>query len=150
MPRYGFGTTAAAVLAAVMSAACGTSRLPSAATTAGDSLRVVSIVPEQGTRFRLGQRVTFTVTVEYTLASADTGGIELLISDNSRRTYPSGSQALALVSRGTGVATLTDSVTVPTPPGNAIPVREMVVVLVLSGHPTTARPIELVIRYGVD
>jgi hypothetical protein len=71
-------------------------------------------MPPTGTPLQAGGTVTFTATLNFTLASADSGQIVIVIQDqNNQNLRAGGPQPAALVNRGTGTATLADSVVVP-------------------------------------
>jgi hypothetical protein len=74
-----------------------------------------SIAPAAGTPLQANQTVTFTATLNYTLASAESGLIVIVIQDQSDRSLqPVGRpQPVAVAMKGTGTATLTDSIMLP-------------------------------------
>jgi len=115
----------AASLAMLALAACGggspsgPSPVPTPTPTpaVSDAVSLTSIVPAAGTRIAAGERVTLTATVAYTLASAPSGRIYLVLQDQldaglqdpgNPRTQPS-----VAVTRGSGTTTLTESIVVP-------------------------------------
>ncbi len=82
---------------------------------AADALSIVTITPAVGTLLAPGQAVTFSATLGYTLATADSGQIVIVIQDQSdnglqmvRQPQPS-----VTVQRGTTTVTLSDSVKIP-------------------------------------
>ena len=129
---------------------CGTeSRLPSSSNAAGDSLEILSIVPERGARLHLGQTVTFTAIAKYTLASADRAVLSMLVGDDFGRNVKDPDEFPHVdVAKGSGTLTLTDTITVPTPPPNARPVSEIRVLVELASP--AGAPVTLIVPYGVD
>ena len=79
-----------------------------------DTVAIEVITPERGTRLTAGSRVTFQVRGRYTLASASSGRIGLVIEDqdfkNISATVP---QPFSTVTRGGGTLEIADTVTVP-------------------------------------
>lgn len=108
---------------------------------AGDpsnSIFYVSTTPRTGTGLKVGDQVSFSLTVNYDLATADTGRIALVLQkDDGSPLSPTRGQVVAAISRGTGVTTLTDSFEVPpgtkkihvfvplTPTGNTLSSRNL-------------------------
>lgn len=80
-----------------------------------DSIRVTSMIPASGATLSRGQTVAFAGTLEYALASADSGTVTLVIQNQANQVLqPSGSQPRTTVARGSGQLTLSQSITVPT------------------------------------
>ena len=79
-----------------------------------DSVRIETISPAQGTTLSAGSRVTFRARVPYTLATASSGRISIIIEDQASRNISSTSpQPSIQVTRGGGVVELADTVTIP-------------------------------------
>jgi len=80
-----------------------------------DAVSLGSLAPAAGTPLQATQTVMFTATLNYTLASAESGQIVIVIQDQSSRSLqPRGRpQPAAVVTKGTGTATLADSIVVP-------------------------------------
>ncbi|MDR0671035.1 MAG: hypothetical protein LBF64_01855 [Oscillospiraceae bacterium] len=74
---------------------------------AGDSVRIVSVTPDVFPDYETP--VTFVVTVSYTLQSVDSGVVYLGFNTNAAERYSLVDEAV--VSKGTGVVTLTGTVT---------------------------------------
>jgi hypothetical protein len=90
-----------------------TGRLPVIVAPPMDRVVVQSASPSPQTVLVRGQRVTFTFTVGYTLASADCGDVAMIIQDQGTRLLASDVPS-ADVTRGRGSVTLTaDSVLIP-------------------------------------
>jgi hypothetical protein len=72
-------------------------------------------VPLAGTPLQASETVTFTATLAYTLATADSGQIVIVIQDqNDRKLQQLGrAQPAAVVSKGTGTLTLADTIMIP-------------------------------------
>jgi hypothetical protein len=78
-----------------------------------DAISLSSISPAAGTALQAGQEVAFTATVSYTLASAASGRVSMIIQDQLNRSLqPLGTHPTA-VSGGTATVTLTDSIVIP-------------------------------------
>jgi hypothetical protein len=114
----------AAAATAMLLASCGSGQSPSAPSPtplptptpppARDAILLGSITPAPGTLHRPGQTATFTATLNYTLVSASSGQIVMVIQDQRDQSLVEGRpQAAVAVSGGTGSVTLTDSVAVP-------------------------------------
>ncbi|HET6898596.1 MAG TPA: hypothetical protein VFK70_09620 [Vicinamibacteria bacterium] len=112
MHRTAVGGTSA-LLAAVLVGCGGASH--TAPTPATDAISLRSITPAPGTPLTAGQRVDFTATVNYTLASAASGQIVIVIQDQlDQNLKPAGViQTAVPVVMGTSTATLSDSITIP-------------------------------------
>ena len=80
--------------------------------TATDTITLTSITPLAGTTLSPGQVVTFTATVSYELDSADSGQIRMVIQDGADRDIQSNPQPHMTISRGSGMVTLSDEVTI--------------------------------------
>jgi hypothetical protein len=80
-----------------------------------DSIRLTSMAPPSGAALSRGQTVTFSGTLSYSVASADSGTVTLVIQDQANQVLqPAGSQPRTTVARGNGQATLSQSITLPT------------------------------------
>jgi hypothetical protein len=77
-----------------------------------DSITLTSISPTAGALLAHGSVVTFTATVAYTLSSASTGNIRLVVEDQNNNLLTV-TQPTVSVTRGQGSVTLTDQITVP-------------------------------------
>lgn len=105
---------AAALLAALFVACGGSSPTDPAPPILTDAISVSSVTPVAGSVLRAGQTVTFTAAVNYTLATAASGRIAIVIQDQTGESLDlPGEQSSVSVSRGTGSATLSSSVTIP-------------------------------------
>ena len=101
--------------------ACGGSPTAPTATPAptplpvADAISAVSIVPAAGTPLRASETVTFTATLVYTLATAESGQIVVVIQDQDNRQLQQigRPQPAAAISKGTGTVTLADTITIP-------------------------------------
>jgi hypothetical protein len=79
-----------------------------------DTVAIETITPERGTTLTPGSRVTFQVRGRYTLASASTGRIGLVIEDqNFKNISSSVPQPSATVIRGGGTLQIADTITIP-------------------------------------
>lgn len=73
------------------------------------------MLPAPGATLSRGQTVTFTGTISYSLASADSGTVGLTIQNQANQVLqPTGSQPSTTVARGSGQVTLSQSITLPT------------------------------------
>ena len=84
-------------------------------TPAADAVSIVAITPAEGTLLAPGQAVAFAVTLGYTLATADSGQIVMVIQDQSDTGLQKVGQPQPSVTvrRGTTTVTLSDSVNIP-------------------------------------
>jgi hypothetical protein len=79
-----------------------------------DSVAVESITPAAGESLLAGSRVTFRARVRYTLATASSGQISIIVEDQSSRNISSTRpQPSAQVQRGSGTVELADTIDVP-------------------------------------
>ncbi len=79
-----------------------------------DTISLVSITPPANTVLGRGKEVTFTATIDYTLATAASGQIVMVIQDLANRNLKPGvPQASVRISRGSGRLTISDSIIVP-------------------------------------
>jgi hypothetical protein len=79
-----------------------------------NSVIIETITPARDTTLSAGSRVTFRARVSYTLATASSGRLSMIIQDQASRNISSTSpQPNAQVSRGGGVVELADTVTIP-------------------------------------
>jgi hypothetical protein len=79
-----------------------------------DSIVYVNSTPKTGTVLQVGNQVSLSLTVQYSLATADAGRITLVLQkDNGSELWPARRQVVAAISRGAGEATLTDAFEVP-------------------------------------
>jgi hypothetical protein len=89
-------------------------RVSNIGSAVGYSISYIDAVPKPGTALVTGQRVAFTVTVEYRLDIAQHGRIVLVFEDeNDRILLPERNVVSNLVERGSGQATLSDTITLP-------------------------------------
>lgn len=115
-----------AILAvAILAAGCGGSPTSAAVTptptvatpaptvAANDSIQVNAMVPTPGTTLTRGDTVTFTATVKYTLATADTGNIFLILENQDEQLIQNGPQANAPITRGDGEVTVSQTLEIP-------------------------------------
>ena len=148
----------ATALAMLFHGACGsgspTAPTPTPASTPAptptpvmDAVSLGSIAPAAGSPLQASQTVTFTATLNYTLASAESGQIVIVIQDQSnRRLQPSGRpQPAAVVTKGTSTATLADSIVVP-----ASDVSSVRVVFPLIPTGATRTDVIVSVSYPVD
>ncbi len=93
----------------------GSPAAPAPSPPTSDSISLVNMAPAPGTSLSPGQTVTFTGTVAYSLLSADTGVIVLVIQDLANQPLqPVGTpQPTATITKGSGQATLSQSITLP-------------------------------------
>jgi hypothetical protein len=105
----------AASVACTVSVGCAaTSPARSISTDTGYSVAMVSAVPTPGSSLPEGRPVTFTVTVDYSLAVTDSGRVVLLLQDDhGTNLIPGRPQASEMVQKGSGRVTLSDTLTVP-------------------------------------
>ena len=110
----------------------------------GYSIDYVSATPKRGSELTVGDHIAFSVTAKYDLTAADTGIIVLVTQrdDNSLLT-PGHRQVQIKVTRGAGVATLTDEFDVPA----GTKMIRVCVPLVPAGYTRTSG--ELVLEYPV-
>jgi hypothetical protein len=79
-----------------------------------NSIVYVSSTPKTGTNLRVGDQVSFSLTVRYDLATADAARIALVLQkDDGSQLWPARRQVQAAITRGTGEATLSDAFEVP-------------------------------------
>lgn len=101
------------VAAAVVAAAgCNGSSSPSEPAGLND-VTVVSITPPEGTTLTAGQAVTFDATLRYTLSAGSSGNVGIVIQDQDNVVLQTGVQPQVPVAAGSGVVSLSDSVTIP-------------------------------------
>jgi hypothetical protein len=80
--------------------------------SAPDSVKIVSISPDQDTALRVGERVTFKVEVEYNLTSASSGSITLVIQQGESGRRPLANET-QVVQKGKARLVLRKDVEVP-------------------------------------
>jgi len=80
--------------------------------TSPDSIAINSIAPAAGTKLAPGSTVTFTTSVGYTLVSASSATITLVIEDQNDQPLTV-TQPQLTVAAGTGTVSLTGPVTIP-------------------------------------
>ncbi len=109
------GATRTDVVVSVTYPVIGSPPAPAPSPPTSDSISLVNMAPAPGTSLSPGQTVTFTGTVAYSLLSADTGVIVLVIQDLANQPLqPVGTpQPTATITRGSGQATLSQSITLP-------------------------------------
>jgi hypothetical protein len=95
------------IAACLLAIVCVLTLLPTRAYAAGDYVHIVSITPDAYANFK--DDVTFTVTVNYTLQSVDSGIVYLGFNINEPGRYHLEDEAI--VSKGSGTVTLTATVT---------------------------------------
>ena len=100
---------------AVAVARCGgTPAAPTATVTPPDAINgVTNMVPAPNTALQAGQTVTFSGTPGYALYSADLGMVQMMVEDQNDRPLPGSGSQVVVAHRGTGDATLTQTVTLP-------------------------------------
>ena len=115
MSRASFAGRTALLAACLVGCGCGSPTAPTATPTpASDAISLGSIAPAVGTLLHAGQTVTLTATLNYTLTSAASGQIAIIIQDQlNRNLKPPGTQPAVAVMRGTSTAALSDTVTIP-------------------------------------
>ena len=87
---------------------------PTSTTLTDAVTAITNMNPAPGTALQAGQTVTFTGTAAYTLASADTGIMVIVVQDQTGRPLPSNDVVPAVaVRRGSADATLSWTATVP-------------------------------------
>ena len=89
---------------------------PTPAPSASDAVSFVSLQPAAGTTLALGTTVTFTATISYTLARADSGSIALVIQNQDDKPIQGGGPNFSTqtVPRGSDQITLSQSIALPT------------------------------------
>jgi hypothetical protein len=110
-----------ALVLSLLAAGCGgsptapTPTPPAPAPIPSDSISLTNMVPASGTTLLQGQTVTFTGTVAYSLASADSGAVVLVIQDQANHLLQplTAPQPSASISKGTGQVTLSQSIALP-------------------------------------
>ena len=115
------GLACAPALLMLLLPACGGSPAAPTATPAPtptpvtDAVSVGSIVPSAGTPLQASETVTFTATLVYTLATADSGQIVIVIQDQNDRILQQlgRAQPAAVVIKGAGTVTLADTIMIP-------------------------------------
>ena len=115
MHRHRTYTRAPAFFLWLAVAGCGGSpAAPTPSATATDGItNLTGMVPVSGTTLQLGQTVTFSGKPSYFLASADSGAVVMVIQDQDNRTLQAGVQPTAVVAKGSGDVTLTQTITLP-------------------------------------
>jgi hypothetical protein len=102
------------VVALAVSGCGGAPAAPAAPTSAMDAVTgVTNMVPAPDTTLTAGQAVTLSGTPAYSLYSADLGTVQMVIDDQNDRPLPTASIYAILVRRGTGDATITQTVMLP-------------------------------------
>ena len=110
----------------------------------GNSIVYVSSTPRTGMDLKVGDQVSLSLTVQYGLATADTGRITLVLQkDDGSPLWPTRGQVAAAIIRGTGEATLTDAFEVP--PGT----RKIHAFVPLAPRGNTLVPTNLSFEYPV-
>jgi hypothetical protein len=119
------------LVALFFAAGCGST--PTAPTT--DFIALNSISPAAGTSLNAGDRVTFTANVTCTLVSSD-GFVVMVVQDQGNRSLNVAGeiQPQATLTKGTNVATLSNTITIP-PSGSTVTV---VLPLFINGSNRTA------------
>jgi hypothetical protein len=116
VPRSALAGIATIVVVCLAVAGCGSSpAAPTSLTPARDSVSsVVNMSPSPGTALQLGQTVTFTGTPGYSLATADSGTVVMIIQDQANRILQApGTQPSAAVGKGSGQVTLSQTISLP-------------------------------------
>jgi hypothetical protein len=99
------------------------------------------MVPVSGTTLQLGQTVAFSGKPSYFLASADSGTVVMVIQDQNNRTLQASSgQPTAVVARGSGDVTLTQTITLP---ADGITVVNVFFLLAPTGSTSTRASVRL-------
>lgn len=108
-------TTLVVALASIGVAGCRDSTAPSKpAPPATDAIRLVSMSPDSGTILAPAQTVTFSGTVNYTLGTADSGSVLMVIEDqNFAVIQPTGTQPRARVAAGQRDVSMSQTLTLP-------------------------------------
>jgi hypothetical protein len=75
-----------------------------------DWIELMSILPAESSTFAAGERVTFTATVDCTVATSDGGSVALVVQAPDVLNQPAPTASL---SKGTRTVTLTSTVTMP-------------------------------------
>jgi hypothetical protein len=102
------------VLALAASGCGGAPAAPSAPAAVVDAVTgVTNMVPAPNTTLAAGQTVTLSGTPAYALYSADLGMVQMAIEDQNDRPLPTSSIQAILVHRGTGDATISQTVALP-------------------------------------
>jgi hypothetical protein len=134
MHSAGLSGAIALLIAALIG--CGGESPTTTPTPADDAVSLSSITPAAGTVLHANEMVTFTATLNYTLASAESGQVVIVIQDQlNQNLKPQGvPQPTAAVMRGTGTVTLTDSILIP---GSGVTSVRVVFPLALAGATRT-------------
>ena len=115
-------------------------------TVLSDTISLVSITPPANTVLGRGKEVTFTATIDYTLATALSGQIVMVIQDQANRNLKPGvPQASVRISRGSGRVTISDSIIVPEEG-----VTTVAVYLLLIPGQATQTDVVVSVRYPVE
>lgn len=104
------------VVLALMAAGCGSTTTPTMAPPPTPDLvaGITGLSPALGTTLALGQAVTFTGTAAYTLNSAATGTLVMVIQDQANQILQApGTQPNKQVAKGSGEATFSQTITLP-------------------------------------
>ena len=114
---------------------------------ASDAISLSSMTPAPGTLLHAREMVTFTATVSYTLASAASGQIVIVIQDqlNQNLKPPGVAQSAVSVMTGTSTTTLSDSIRIPDSG-----VSSVRVFLLLSPAGTTRTDVVVSVSYPVS
>jgi hypothetical protein len=80
--------------------------------SSSDSIKIVAIAPDPGTALRVGEKVSFRVEVEYSLASAPSGAITLVIQQGESGRRPLANET-EVVEKGKAKLVLRKEIEVP-------------------------------------
>jgi hypothetical protein len=91
----------------------GMTAMPTSTTLTDAVSSITNMNPAPGTPLQAGQTVTFSGTAGYTLATADVGIVLMTIQDQNNRSLSSNGTQTVVARRGTGDATLSQTITLP-------------------------------------
>lgn len=110
------GSLPGALVLVLAAAGCGGAppTAPTATATPVDAINgVTNMVPAPNTPLQAGQAVTFSGTPAYALYSTDLGAVQMVVEDQNDRPLSTDSLQVVVAHRGTGDATLTQTVALP-------------------------------------
>jgi len=106
----------------------------------GDSIKILSVSPEKSEVLKVGQKVKFSFNVEYTLNSAESGNVVLVIQTASVQSL---GNELYIAQKGTHTETLEAEITIPD-------TRAIIVFTPLSGESVSGTSVVQSVTYKVS
>jgi hypothetical protein len=85
---------------------------PKAADASADAVKILSLSPDVATAFHPGQNVSFSVDLEYSLATAQSGTITLVIQRGEQQYEPLANET-RVIQKGSGKLSFKKQLTVP-------------------------------------